>query len=272
MGASVSAKRVDNMDFRSDRTATGNVLNLNFLPPITKQHTYQLVTIYPYATQPNGEVGLQADFFYTFKPGTPLGGTYGTNVAFNASRVHNIDTMRYNDDRGYRSDFLKVGKQLYFQDFNIEITRKINKSLKVVLSDIYLIYNKDVIQGLSGYGTVYANIAIADITYKLNNMHSLRTELQHLNARQDEGSWAMALFEYSVAPHWIFSVFDQYNYGNKDSGKQIHYYSAGVAYNRNSLRISLSYGKQRAGLLCVGGVCRYVPASNGATLTISSSF
>jgi len=34
----------------------------------------------------------------------------------------------------------------------------------------------------------------------------------------------------------------------------------------------LMYGKQREGIFCVGGVCRNVPASNGVTLTITSSF
>jgi hypothetical protein len=34
----------------------------------------------------------------------------------------------------------------------------------------------------------------------------------------------------------------------------------------------LAYGRQREGLLCVGGVCRQVPAASGFMLTITSSF
>ena len=34
----------------------------------------------------------------------------------------------------------------------------------------------------------------------------------------------------------------------------------------------LQYGKQRAGVFCVGGVCRAVPASNGLTFSFTSSF
>ena len=37
-------------------------------------------------------------------------------------------------------------------------------------------------------------------------------------------------------------------------------------------RLMIGWARQRAGLLCVGGVCRFVPASNGVTLTISSRF
>ncbi|HML86108.1 MAG TPA: DUF6029 family protein [Bacteroidales bacterium] len=34
----------------------------------------------------------------------------------------------------------------------------------------------------------------------------------------------------------------------------------------------MSYGRQREGLLCVGGVCRQVPAATGFTLTLTTSF
>ncbi len=89
LGLSVGAKRVDNMDFRSDRDATGTVLQMNFLPPLTKQHTYNLpASIYPYATQPLGEMSYQAEASYNFKRDSPLGGKYGTNIAVNFSTVN----------------------------------------------------------------------------------------------------------------------------------------------------------------------------------------
>jgi hypothetical protein len=37
-------------------------------------------------------------------------------------------------------------------------------------------------------------------------------------------------------------------------------------------RLQAGYGRQNAGLFCVGGVCRFVPASNGLTVTFSHSF
>jgi hypothetical protein len=36
--------------------------------------------------------------------------------------------------------------------------------------------------------------------------------------------------------------------------------------------MAIGYGKKRAGIFCVGGVCKEVPSSNGFSLTISSSF
>ena len=42
--------------------------------------------------------------------------------------------------------------------------------------------------------------------------------------------------------------------------------------SKESNRIEIGYGKKRAGIFCVGGVCKEVPSSNGFSLNISSSF
>ena len=66
-GFSLAAKRIDNMSFNSDRNLSGQEVSINFLPALTKQHTYALATIYPYGTIANGEMGLQADINYKIK-------------------------------------------------------------------------------------------------------------------------------------------------------------------------------------------------------------
>lgn len=119
---------------------------------------------------------------------------------------------------------------------------------------------------------VYANIAVVDLTYKFNRKHSLRTELQGLWTKEDDGDWAALTLEYNISPIWFFSVMNEYNYGNPVSNMQIHYYNMSFGYTDKSNRISVRYGRQREGLLCVGGVCRYVPASTGFTITLTSSF
>lgn len=73
-GISAGVKRIDNFDFRSNRNASLNDLLINYLPPLTPQHTYRLATLYPYATQPTGEMGAQLDLFYNAAEETLLGG------------------------------------------------------------------------------------------------------------------------------------------------------------------------------------------------------
>jgi hypothetical protein len=271
-GLSVSAKRIDNMNFRSDRTTSGNILMLNYLPSLTKQNTYQLATYYPYATQPNGEMGIQAGLDYKLKAGSVLGGFNGTHLSINISGINMIDTISSHDGYGYRSDFFKPGKQSFYREINILIERKLNKSFWLKMCYMYLGFNKDVIQGVPGFGFIKAHTGIVEVRWQINGKNSIRTEMQNMYTKQDKGSWAMGLLEYSVSPHWFINLFDNYNYGNQLSKDRLHYFSASAGYTRNANRISMGYGRQREGILCVGGICRNVPASNGFTLSISGSF
>jgi len=270
-----AAKRIDNMNFRSDRNATINDATLSFLPAITKAHTYRLPTLYPYATQPNGEIGGQIDVIYKIPKGSKLGGKYGTKIHLNYARINGIDTTHVISGRTYEVPFFGEFRKNYFQDFNVEISRKFNKKYTGILKYINLTYDKNVIElGAPNLGadTVKAHIIIHEGRYKFNRKHSLRWELQHMSTKEDLGSWAMALLEYSISPHWFFNLSDEWNYGNPDEGRRVHYYNVGFAYILKANRLSLSYGKQRAGLLCVGGICRVVPASNGFTFSYSTSF
>jgi hypothetical protein len=283
LGISLSGKRIDNMNFRSDRSVTGNALIMNFLPALTKQHSYTLSAMYPYSTQPNGEMGAQLEITYTIKKNTMLGGKYGTDVSFNYSRATAIDRVQVNDTTaimesgtlGYTSSFFKPGKQLYYDDFSIEVEKKFSKKLRGVFSYLYQSYNKQIVEGHQteqGLSMIYAHIGIVDLTYKLKDKKSVQVELQHLMTKEDKGNWAMAMVQYTIAPKWFFALGDLYNYGNEVKDQQIHYYNVSAGFIKNTNRISITYGKQREGILCVGGVCRFVPASNGITLTIISSF
>lgn len=275
IGFSLEAHRVDNMIFRADRDAVGKDLLLNYIPAISKQHTYTLMSLYPYATQPNGEVGFQIDVFYKLKKGNSLGGKYGTKIDFNFSRINAL-----NGGPSYVSDDINhipmlvsfKGEEMYYQDFNIELTRKINRNVKVSAMLAQQSYNKDVVQQQTGYGIIESNIAVLDITYRIKKGHSIRVELQKLKTEQDEGDWNMGLVEYTISPHWFFAFQDLYNWGNDNPDKQLHYFNANIGYIKGSNRFTIGYGKKREGVFCVGGVCKTVPSSNGLTLNISSSF
>jgi len=279
-GISVSGKRIDNMSYKSKSTEIGEALDINYMPPLTNPQKYSLATIYPYATQPNGELGIQGKLNYTIPRRSKIGGKYGTKIELNYSNIFNIDKQPVAEGipvdstgtLGYQSDFFAIGSPKYFESFDFIVSRKFSQKFKMLVSYVSQVYNIDVIEGHTGEPMVYTNIVIADLTYKFTPIKSLRFEYQQLFTKQDRGDWVMALLEFNIAPKWFFTVFDEYNYGNPEADMRLHYYSAGMAYVQNTTRIALSYGRQREGLLCVGGVCRAVPAANGLTLTVSSSF
>ena len=278
LGVNATFRRLENIQMYSERLLEGNSYNagvMNFVPGLTKQQDYSLANIYVYQAQPDisfgeekvGEIGGQIDLYYTFKRKTALGGKYGTKLALNFSRWHGLDARFDHQKQIYRADFFKPG-ELYYQDVNMEITKKISKNLKTVFSFIDVQYNKPKLEFEGEF--VHANIVAANFEFKFPKKRSARLELQHLNTKDDKKNWAAALFEFNFNHHLNAYVADMYNYGNED--KKVHYFNLGMAYTQSTTRLSLSYGRQRGGLLCVGGVCRYVPSSKGITASISLSF
>ena len=295
LGVVLQLKRVDNMSFKSDYTATENDLDINFIPPINYTHTHSLPAMYSYSTQPNGEMGIQFQVNYLIPKKTLLGGKYGTKVAFNYSQVNDIirDSISYKGNMvlnkkgtlGYSSPFFGISDKVFYRDINIEIDKKINKKWSVIAQYINLIYDMPTIEGHGS--TVKADIAYLDLTYKINTKNSIRMELQHLwdcigtgykveigdeKSYIKRGNWLSAMLEYSIAPKWFVSVADKYNYGNPVADFRDHYVTASAGYIKDATRITLSGGRQSEGMVCVGGVCRVVPASSGISLTVTTAF
>ncbi len=295
LGFALSAKWIDNMGFKSDRAVTGDALFINFLPPNAKTHSYSLSAMYPYATQVNGEAAIQATINYRVPKKSKLGGKYGMGIELNFSHIRAIDKTPLNDSTsigqsgtlGYETKFLSIGDDVYFQDLGIEIDKKINKHFKLIVSADMIKYNMAIIEGHLGEPDVDAFVWVTDLSYRFKRKHSLRWELSQLLTKQDQGNWIASTLEYNFAPTWFFAISDQYNYVNKDGVikytnengevhetefEKLHYPTIAAGYTKGTTRVLLSYGRQREGILCVGGVCRAVPKSNGFKITITSSF
>ena len=172
-----------------------------------------------------------------------------------------------------------MSDSLYWQDINFNINKKFSKKFSGTLSYYNIKINNDVAKiSNDSKGIINAHIGVLEMLFKVAPKHSIRTELQGLhvkpqaNGGNDQGDWFTALVEYTVSPHYFFSFMNQYNYGNSDETKRVNYPIITCGYIKESTRLTVSYGRQRAGLFCVGGVCRFVPANNGLTLSFTQSF
>jgi hypothetical protein len=266
-GLNVNFRRMENMSFRTDRSAVQAEYLVNFIPAITKQHHYNLSNIYVYNPQALAEIGGQVDLDINFPKKSAIGGRYGANLSINYSRYNNLDITSSNVD-GFKSKFLAFGKEKYFSDLSVSFRKRWSNPLTTTFEVQQVFYNKSVIEG-GLHDDIDATIVTADVLYKWAKKKSLRMELQHLSTKQDNKNWAAILAELSYAPHWTIFASDMYNYGG--AGK-IHYYNAGFSYIHGAHRVLISYGRQRPGLICTGGVCRLVPAYTGLNVTLSSSF
>lgn len=213
---------------------------------------------------------------YKVRRNTPLGGRYGMDVKVNFSHVHAIDRTpnlsgaltptNAKGSKGYGSAFFKWGDQTYYQDFNIQLERKFTPDFKLNLMYMNQLYNKTIVEGEGG--NVHSDIFIADGKYTFSPKVNLRGELQYLSTKDDQGDWMFGLLELSLVPHLMITVSDTYNVGQTN----LHYYQGLVTYNTGAHRLQLGYGRTRAGYNCSGGVCRYVPASKGFTLSYNYNF
>lgn len=286
MSILLQAKRSDNMNFRSCRTETSATAStINHLPAFAMQQTYALASLYSYGTQPNGEWAYQAEFGYKFKRKTFLGGKYGTSVKLNFSHIRSIDKKIHDGGKpgtdGYGSPFWKQGDELYYQDINVQLEKKITKDFKLNLMYMNQFYNKTVAEGHGG--TIHSDIYIAEAKYRINKKLTLRGEAQYLHTDKDQGDWYFGLLELSFLPHFMFTISDQYNgnehyytsLGAEDKSKgthKEHYINGSVTFTHGAHRLQVGYGKTRAGYNCSGGVCRYVPASKGVTVSYNYNF
>jgi len=262
---------------------------MNYVPALTKQNHYTLANIYVYQAQPKvdfpdpnlqkaGETGGQVDLYYNFKKETFLGGKTGTTVAFNYCSWYNLggeyiyylpkseeDPTLYSD---YNTTFFG-SSQKYYQEYNFEITKKVKDNLFTNFTYINQYYNG---KAIGGGKLVKTNIIAADVTYLLNEKRSFKVQAEHMWADADMHNWLSGGFEFFYNPRISFYITDAYNYGNLIEADQTHYFNVGGTYTKGSIRVALNYGKQRGGLVCVGGICRYVPESVGVGLSLNYAF
>jgi hypothetical protein len=312
LSALLQAKRSDNMSFRSVRSTTSaTAAFINHLPAFTQTHTYTLAALYPYATQPLGEWAFQANFGYTFKKGTKMGGKYGTNFKLNTSYVCGLKKEFLDDldgenpkfpanynikgSNGYKSSFFGIGDTYYF-DANIEFNKKISKTFTISATYLFQIYNKNIIEGqidLSEFiqrntkismdsNYITSHIAVVELKYQPHKNFALRGELQYLY-KQSEGDFGDKNKNKNIYGDWAYvlleiSLFRSLIFSLSDmynlgnpSNPQ-HYYMFSATYNLGSHRFQAGYVRTKEGYNCSGGVCRTIPAYKGIQIAYNFTF
>lgn len=230
---------------------------LNYLPALTRQHTYMLAALNPCQMNAEGELAVQADVYYTLRSKQSRQRYW--NFHANYSTAYTLKS--YQTASGKR--------ELLWSDVNVDVERQWNKQWKTTLMFSRQEWNTSHGQGPALPSTTYvSNIFVGDVMYKINKKFSLRMEAQYLLSNDYEGDWVAGLVEFNVAPHWSVFFSDMYNLGTTKT----NYYNGGLSFTHNRTRVQVSYGRNRAGYVCSGGVCRYQPAYTGVNLMLTTSF
>ncbi|MBO5832583.1 MAG: hypothetical protein J6Q95_04760 [Alistipes sp.] len=283
--ASATFRRMENMTTPIDVVPMGigggNVMN--YVPLLTRQHTYSLANLNPYrgsSVHTGGEVGGQIDLYYSLRNPKARGKYW--NFHLNFSMFNTLDHF----NQIYEMDL--EGRNVWL-DLNFDVERQWNKQLKTTFLYSFQRWDEE-INHFDAPEAHYcrSHIFVGDVTYKFNKKHSMRFEAQYLASNDYEGDWVAATIEYNLAPKFSFYVSDMWNcekmqdglYGNyfmdletyEGDHYLLHYYQVGASFTHNSFRAQLSYGRNRAGYVCSGGVCRFQPAYTGFNLAMTLSF
>lgn len=287
LGINSTFRRLENFSFYADRYAEGNLYNeqiVNYVPALTKQHDYLLSNIYVYNAQPRllfsdteqraGEVGAQVDVYYSFDRESTLG-KVGTKLAGNFSYWAGLESTFNFEEQTYDPKFIGKGPR-YFRDLNIEVKNRWSSKWSTIATFQDVIIDKGVTEGgpLGIQGDIRAQIAVIEGTRKFEGGKALRMELQHLwvdksRKNVDRKNWMAGVLEYNFNSAFTLYAADAWNYEGEG---EIHYYSFGGSYTKGPARFAVNYGRQRGGLICVGGVCRFVPENTGVTANLVVTF
>lgn len=258
-GMSAVWRSVENMAWQQDDISSPSV-DLNYIPSLTKQHKYALCSLFPHKMLGyGGETGGQVDIFGEI----PVGGhpRRPLRFAINASMYKEMERT------GSHYKFMGMGGDLSFAESSLELEKKWGPDWKTILVFAYQRQNEF---SRFNFGTMQMNteIVVADVLWQMTAKTSLRAEVQHAwSDSLDDQRWLMGLLELGIAPQWMVYVSDMCNY--QSYGDNIHYFDVGVSYAYKFLRAGVSFGRYRAGEVCSGGICRYVPEHTGVNLKLS---
>ncbi len=236
---------------------------LNYLPALTRQQTYMLAALNPYQMNAEGELAVQADLYYTLRSKQSRQRYWNFHANFSTAYT----LKPYQTASGKR--------ELLWREVDVDVERQWNKQWKSTVMFSRQEWNTSHGQGANIPSTTYAsNIFVGDVMYKINKKFSLRMEAQYLLSNDYEGDWVAGLVEFNFAPHWSVFFSDMFNLDQMPANgyTKKNYYNGGLSFTHSRTRVQVSYGRNRAGFVCSGGVCRYQPAYTGVNLMLTTSF
>ena len=265
VGLNIQARHVDHFSFRT--APTENLLNglVSYLPSMTRQNTYRLLSRYNAPGQAMGEDGIQGEI--EFKP------RKGTQIFFNGSYVQ---TLASNGKLNKATGVMEAEK--LFSENYIEVVQKIGKHDKLKLGVQRIVYNQTRYESEPEYVPVKTITPFGEWLHTLDQGKSLRVEWQYLNTKNDQGSFANLMIEMFVNKNLSIAVADMVNVVPHRyermiiADKVLHYPTFFIGYTEKNTVFTLAFLKQQQGVNCSGGICREEPAFSGVRFTVSSNF
>jgi len=221
-------------------------MEMNYLPALSMEQSYMLATLNPYTTFGAGECGGNASLFYNYKR---------WKFHLNGSMIYALPVALAHYDH----------PRMAYRDINLEVEKRWGRRLKTVA---FVSIQENSPSHGDRKATNAQNVFVLDGRYKFPKKLSLRAQLQYLYSEELTRDWMAGSLELASTSGWSIHVQDMYNHGDTKA----HYYEVALSWTRAAFKADLSYGHQRAGFVCSGGVCRWQPEYRGAMLRLTYQF
>jgi Family of unknown function (DUF6029) len=232
------------------------------LPPaVLREHQYNLLNRHPHQLDTADEIGFQVEATYNTQAITDRGPTsFLTNVSL--TRNHDPDEQQGN----------------HFDDVYAEVQQELGGDV-LAIAGLSFQRSFDSIETPDPLLTLWT--PIADLRFPLGDRYGLHFQYEHQHASADRlGSFdtEFGIIEWSRSPNLTASLIGEYS--NKSdtqlalqSESDTSFIAGEITYQLFQQHdITLFLGARNAGFVCVGGVCRYEPAFDGAEVRLTSRF
>ena len=249
------ALTVEFKDYDRIALRTGDGLEYNSPPALTREHTYSLFSRHPHTLDLNNETGLQAE--------ASLSPLEKTSVLLNYSytAVH------------HKSSYSTAEPELFgkwgapvFREAYLEISRELGQKASLVAAG-----------GKSRLEETSVHTGVIDLSIYLDDVNTLRGELQGQHT-EEHGEYDdhMLTVEYTRAPGLSLSfVGERTNKSDlqKLPGEADRWFFAQLDVQLTENHdATLFLGSRQGGFICTGGRCRWEPEFEGVELKLMSYF
>jgi hypothetical protein len=245
-----------------DRLRFDNAAGQSYiLPPAAlREHQYNLLNRHPHQLDPRDEVGFQLEATYNTERLSSRGMT---------SFIGNWSRTRNHDDR-------QLGN--HFDDAYLEVQQELGNDNLAIAG---LSYQRSFDSPETPDPLLTLLTPLADVRFRIGERYGLHLQLEHQHTRADrlgEFDTEFVVVEWSRSPDLTASFLAEVTNKSEvqlasQGERDTRFFAGEVSYHfREQHEITLFGGARNAGFVCVGGVCRYEPAFDGAELRLVTRF
>jgi len=249
------ALTVEFKDYDRIALRTGDGLEYNSPPALTREHTYSLFSRHPHTLDLGDETGLQAEASLT-----PL---EHTSILLNYSytAAHGGTSISPAEPELFREWGMPVFREAY-----LEVSRELGHQASLIAAG-----------GTSRLEKATVHTGALDLSIYLDDINTLRGELQGQHVEENgEYDDHMLTIEYTRAPGLSLSFAGERT--NKSdvqqlSGEANRWFFVQLDYQLTENHdATLFLGSRQGGFICTGGRCRWEPEFEGVELKLLSYF